>query len=237
MRLTSVQLSRSLETNRGVVLLAGTLHHVVHVAFAPHLGVANVIGVVVRIVLVLQDRLLGAKVRAVSTGNVHGVGLAAAVDVVIALGVLELDIAGVEDVHGAVLHVGAAGVHAAHVKGLVGVQRGAVVVPAHHVVAGGVAPHLDATLGVERRVLEVSVIGVAQLAEAVGVVEPAHGRGQVKRLSVGPEVGGLLKCLAQGIEVLRKRVSHVALLRETRTHVRTHDTRLGMVHPKGTKHP
>ena len=198
-----------------VVLLAGTLHHVVLVAGAPHLGVAYVVGVVHGIVGVLEDQALVLEVLAVLARDVHGVGLATIRHVVVVLCVFALDVARVEHVHGAVLHQRTAGVHAAHVERLVGIERRSLILPQNHVLARTVSPHLHATLGVEGRVLEVGVERVPKLGEAVRIVQPADGRGEVKRLGVWPLVGAAFHNLSQRVEVCSKRIAHVCSLGES----------------------
>ena len=194
-----------------VVLPARALDHEVLVARSPHLGVADVLGVVLRVVVVRHDDLLGTKGEAVLAHDVDGVRLATALDVVVSVLVLALDVAGVEDVHHPELHESAAGVHAGDVEGLVGIEGRALVGPVHEVVAQGVAPHLDAALGIEGRVLEVGVIGVAQLAEAIGVIEPSDGRHEVEVLLEPAGGGGALGHLAKGVQIAGKGVTHGGL--------------------------
>ena len=113
-------------------------------------------------------------------------------------------VAGVEQPEHPVLVQGRAGISAVAVKRFVGVEGHGLALPVEQVGTGDVSPMLDPAGGVKGAVLVEHMVGVAHLAQAVGVVEPAHWRLDVQPLAV--RVGGCLgrpKPLHQGDQVLQ----------------------------------
>ena len=73
----------------------------------------------------------------------------------------------------AATHAGRAGVHAIAVLGDVSHQRRALVLPMQQVGRGEVTPELGVDVGPDGVELEERVVDATELAEAIGVVEPA----------------------------------------------------------------
>ena len=75
---------------------------------------------------------------------------------------------------------GRAGIRAVDVIGLVAVQHDRAPLPGEQIAGFAVPPKLHAAVGIEGRVLIEDMILVPKTAQAVGVVEPAGGRRQMK---------------------------------------------------------
>ena len=191
-------------------------HHVIATGLiAPHFGIAHVARQVLGIVLRSQHNALLAKRLPIGALDIHGIGATAGVDIVInAVRIGELNVAGIEHANATVLDQCRARVHAMAVERLVGKQRRANIFPFHKVAARGMAPHLDAAVYIKRGILEVCVKHAIGLAKPVGVVESAHGRHNMKMLSIGPvtALGG--RCIHVGNElgkIALKCVRHVGI--------------------------
>ena len=169
---------------------AGTQHHVIAALAGKDFGVAHMAGQPGGIVLVIHKALLAVDVQPIAADSQADIVAAPLFDVVKRPGVL--DVAGVVQVHRAVLDEGRAGVDAVAVERLIGVKHRGLVIPVEQVTAGDMPPVFDATVHIEGTVLEESVVGIANLAQAVGVVEPAHYRLDVEFLAVGV-AGGFLR--------------------------------------------
>ena len=161
---------------REVLALDAEQHPVGSVRVAPHLRVAEVGGIPLRLAADNRRHLL-VEVDHVCRGDDALGGLALPrVGVLVVAGVPQLD--AVADLDGRA-RVGA-------VRILVGVRqdRGGVVVPAGQVRRGGVAP-VDEAARVLGGVLEEGVVGPIDLNEAVRVVQSAHRGCDVKERVVG----------------------------------------------------
>ena len=181
---------------------AGAQHHVVGAVLQPDLGVPHMAGEACGILCGVQQAFLGVDGDAVAAGGQAEIVFPAGGDVVVVAG--QLDVAGVEQPEHPVLVQGRAGISAVAVEGLVGVEGHGLALPVEQVGAGDVSPVLDPAGGVKGAVLVEHVVGVAHLAQAVGVVEPAHRRLDVQPLAV--RVGGCLgrpEPLHQGDQVLQ----------------------------------
>ena len=104
-------------------------------------------------------------------------------DVVIFAGVL--DIAGIVQVQYAVLHQSGAGINAMAVKRFVRVQHYGQVFPVEQIAAAHVPPVLDPSRGVKRAVLIKHMVFIADLAQPVGVIQPANRGLNMQLLPVG----------------------------------------------------
>ena len=156
-------------------------HEVPGVLTAPHLGVARVRVVADRGIIDCRDdhALLVEVVEGVPVGG-HDVQLGRRqltldrlVDVV-GVGLVVVD-ACIEEVQVAVLLYSAAGEAAVLVLGLGGKKRDVLLLPAHEVLAGHMAPADRAPGGGVREVLVEEVVLTLVVDEAVGVVHPALG--------------------------------------------------------------
>ena len=168
---------------------AGPQHHVIAAVIGKHFGVAHMAGQAGGVVFVVKQALLGVQVDAVPAGSQADVMPTALLDVVVITGVL--DVAGVVEVHRAALDQGGAGVDTVAVEGLVRVEHDGLTLPVHQVAAGDVAPVLNTAGHIKGAVLVEHVVGIADLAQAVGVVEPAHRGLHMEVLAVGVGVGFL----------------------------------------------
>ena len=97
---------------------ARALHHIIGFPFLPDLGVADMAGQPGRIVGVFHQKPFAVRGQTVARDREAGIVAAARRDIVVVA--LMLDVAGVIEVHDAVLDEGRAGIHAVEVIGLVG---------------------------------------------------------------------------------------------------------------------
>ena len=162
---------------------AGTQHHIVAAVAGKHLGVAHMAGQAGGVILIIKQALLAVQVDAVPAGGQADVMPAALLDVVVVTGVL--DVAGVIQVHRAVLDQGRAGVDAVAVEGFIRVKHDGLALPVHEVAAGNVPPVLNAASRIEGAILVEYVVSIADPAQAVGIIEPAHGGLHMEALAVG----------------------------------------------------
>ena len=135
------------------------------------------------IILIIKQALLAVQVDAIPAGGQADVMPAALLDVVIVTGVL--DVAGVVQVHRAVLDDGGTGVDTVAVEGFIRVKHDGLALPVHEVAAGNVPPVLNAAGRIEGAVLVEDVVSIADPAQAVGIIEPAHGGLHMEALAVG----------------------------------------------------
>ena len=91
-----------------------------------------------------------------------------------------LDIPGVIEIQAVLLAEGRAGIRAVDVIGLVAVQHDRAPLPGEQIAGFIVPPELHAAASVEGRVLIEHMVLIPKTAQAVGVVEPAGGRRQMK---------------------------------------------------------
>ena len=124
------------------------------------------------IVRVAHQAFLGVCGQAVPAHRQTEIVFPALMDVVVAAG--QLDVAGIEQPQLPILAERRARVVPVAVKGLVGAEHHRLVLPVQQVGAGDVPPVLDPAGRVERPILVEHMVGVPHLAQAVGVVEPAH---------------------------------------------------------------
>ena len=69
------------------------------------------------------------------------------------------------------------------VKWLIRIKCHALILPVDHVSARAVSPQLDSALRIEGGILKERVIDPLELAESVGVIEPADRRHQMESLA------------------------------------------------------
>ena len=164
-------------------------HHVVTpIIIAPHLGVTHVTGQILGIILGRQHHALLAELptgKAINALDINSIGAAADIDVVVrAVRIGKLNVARIKHANATVLGKRGARIHAMAIERLVGQQRGASVVPRHKIATRRMAPSLNATLDIKRRILKISVEHAARLAKTVGVVEPTRRRHNVEVLAI-----------------------------------------------------
>ena len=169
-------------------------------------------GVVFGVVRVSHHDMLRPEMEAIFRDGMHGIGFAARADVVVAIPVFELHVAGIEDMDAVRLHEGASRIDARDIGWLVRIERAALVAPGEHIVACLIAPALDAAVHIEGCVLEIGTVAALILAEAVGVVQPAHGRHQVEELAPFAVRGAPFLLLAQPVEIAFKCSRHADTL-------------------------
>ena len=101
------------------------------------------------------------------------------------------------------------------IERLVGQQRGANVVPRHKIATRRMAPDLNATLDIKRRILIIGMEHAVRLAKTVGVVEPARRRHNVEALAIRAMTalrGGSVNSGNQLCKVAAKCIRHIKVL-------------------------
>ena len=166
-----------------VVQCSGTQHHIVAPIQCKHFGIAHMAGQPGGIILVVHQAALVVQMDGIAAGGKADIVPAPLLDVVIFAGVL--DIAGIVQVQHAVLHQSGAGINAMAVKRFVRVQHYGQAFPVEQIAAAHVPPVLDPSRGVKRAVLIKYMVFIADLAQPVGVVQPAHRGLNMQLLPVG----------------------------------------------------
>ena len=101
------------------------------------------------------------------------------------------------------------------VERLVGKQRRSNIFPLHKVAARRMAPDLNATLDIKRRILKIGMEHAARLAKTVGVVEPTRRRHNVEALAIRAMTalrGGGVNSGDQLCKVATKCIRHIKVL-------------------------
>ena len=195
-------------------------HHVVTpIIIAPHLGVTHVAGQILGIILGRQHHALLAELptgKSINALDINSIGAATGIDVVVrAFSIGKLHIACVQYANAAVLGKRGARVHAMTVERLVGKQRRSNIAPRHKIATRRMAPDLNATLDIKRRILKIGMEHAARLAKTVGVVEPARRRHNVEALAIRAMTalrGGGVNSGDQLCKVATKGIRHIKVL-------------------------
>ena len=195
-------------------------HHVITpIIIAPHLGVTHVAGQILGIILGRQHHALLAELptdKAINALDINSIGAAAGIDVVVRpVRIGKLNVARIKHANATVFGKRGARIHAMAIERLVGQQRGANVVPRHKIAACGMAPHLDATLDIKRRILKIGMEHAARLAKTIGVVEPARRRHNMEALAICAMTalrGGGVNSGNQLCKVAAKCIRHIKVL-------------------------
>ena len=176
-------------------------------------------GQILGIILGRQHHTLLAELptgKAINALDINSIGAAAGIDVVVrAVCIGEFNVACVQYANAAVLGKRGARIRAMAIERLVGQQRGANVVPRHKIAACGMAPHLDATLDIKRRILKIGMEHAARLAKTIGVVEPARRRHNMEALAICAMTalrGGGVNSGNQLCKVAAKCIRHIKVL-------------------------
>ena len=169
-----------------VLQRAGTQNHIIPSVLLPHLGVPHMAAQPGGIIGVGHQALLGVQRHTVPAGGQAEVMAPACADVIVVAGIFH--VAGVIKEEGSLLPEGRAGIDTVAVIGGIGVEHDGQALPVQQIPAAQMAPVLDAAVGVKGSVLVKDVVILPDFAQAVGVIEPAHGGLDVIALAVG--VGG-----------------------------------------------
>ena len=101
------------------------------------------------------------------------------------------------------------------IERLVGQQRSANVVPRHKIATRRMAPSLNATLDIKRRILKIGMEHATRLAKTVGVVKPARRRHNMEALAICAMTalrGGSVNSGNQLCKVATKCIRHIKVL-------------------------
>ena len=196
-----------------------TQHHVITpVRVMPHLGIAHMACQILGIILGRQHHALLAELptdKAINALDINSIGAAAGIDVVVcAVRIGKLNVARIEHANATVLGKRGARIHTVAIERLVGQQRSANIVPRHKIAARRMAPGLNATPDIERRILKIGMEHAARLTKTIGIVEPARRRHNMEAAirAMTALRGGSVNSGNQLCKVATKCIRHIKVL-------------------------
>ena len=140
-----------------------------------NLGIAHVGTDVVGIIERTDRQTLFAQLVGVIGNHMNLVLIAPRQHVVVVIAVKMLDVAGIEVVDLAVVHKRRPRVRTARIYVGIGEERRAPILVRHKILCRQMVPKdRSAVRGIKRIVLVIDVVGIANLHQSVGVVEPAE---------------------------------------------------------------
>ena len=160
-----------------------TQRHIIFAVLFPDLGVADVIGDIRGIVLVLHQYGFGVQMNTIPADTESRVAAPAFIDIIIVPQMAH--VSGVEQVHRVIFHQRRAGIDPVQVPGLVGAEQDGLLRPVQQVRAAPVSPEAQSAPDIEWAVLIANMILPAIPAQAIGIAHPAAGRHQVELLTPG----------------------------------------------------